>query len=103
VTVPRCFSIPVLSYLSDSIKEFLFKCIFRKKTLDIGKTFHTTLFKKDEKIKGTQRVYSYHFQREMLLLITFIIFWVLAIQRGNAASIRGTFPDSAILSEIFIL
>jgi hypothetical protein len=23
----------------------------------------------------------------------------LAIQRGNAASIRGTFPDSAILSE----
>jgi hypothetical protein len=25
----------------------------------------------------------------------------LAIQRGNAASIRGTFPDSAILSEIF--
>jgi hypothetical protein len=27
----------------------------------------------------------------------------LAIQRGNAASIRGIFPDSAILSEIFIL
>jgi hypothetical protein len=27
----------------------------------------------------------------------------LAIQRGNAASIRGTFPDSAILSEIFVL
>jgi hypothetical protein len=26
-----------------------------------------------------------------------------AIQRGNAASIRGTFPDSAILSEIFVL
>jgi hypothetical protein len=26
----------------------------------------------------------------------------LAIQRGNAASIRGTFPDSAILSEIFV-
>ncbi|KAH0817586.1 hypothetical protein GEV33_005205 [Tenebrio molitor] len=26
----------------------------------------------------------------------------LAIQRGNAASIRGTFPDSAILSEIFL-
>jgi hypothetical protein len=26
----------------------------------------------------------------------------LAIQRGNAASIRGTFPDSAI-SEIFVL
>jgi hypothetical protein len=25
----------------------------------------------------------------------------LAIQRGNAASIRGTFPDSALLSEIF--
>jgi hypothetical protein len=25
----------------------------------------------------------------------------LAIQRGNAASIRGIFPDSAILSEIF--
>jgi hypothetical protein len=24
----------------------------------------------------------------------------LAIQRGNAASIRGTFPDSALLSEI---
>jgi hypothetical protein len=27
----------------------------------------------------------------------------LAIQRGNAASIRDTFPDSAILSEIFVL
>jgi hypothetical protein len=27
----------------------------------------------------------------------------LAIQRGNAASIRGTFPDSALLSEIFAL
>jgi hypothetical protein len=27
----------------------------------------------------------------------------LAIQRGNAASIRGTFPDFAILSEIFVL
>jgi hypothetical protein len=25
------------------------------------------------------------------------------LQRGNAASIRGTFPDSAILSEIFVL
>jgi hypothetical protein len=25
------------------------------------------------------------------------------IQRGNAASIWGTFPDSAILSEIFVL
>jgi hypothetical protein len=24
----------------------------------------------------------------------------LAIERGNAASIRGTFPDSALLSEI---
>jgi hypothetical protein len=24
-------------------------------------------------------------------------------QRGNAASIRGTFPDSAILLEIFVL
>jgi hypothetical protein len=27
----------------------------------------------------------------------------LAIQPGNAASIRGTFPDSALLSEIFVL
>jgi hypothetical protein len=27
----------------------------------------------------------------------------LAIQRGNAASIRSTFPDSALLSEIFVL
>jgi hypothetical protein len=27
----------------------------------------------------------------------------LAIQRGNAASIRGTFPYSAILLEIFVL
>jgi hypothetical protein len=27
----------------------------------------------------------------------------LAIQRGNAVSIRGTFPDSAILSKIFVL
>jgi hypothetical protein len=27
----------------------------------------------------------------------------LAIQRGNATSIRGTFPDSALLSEIFAL
>jgi hypothetical protein len=27
----------------------------------------------------------------------------LAIQRGNAASIRGTFPDSALLSEMFAL
>jgi hypothetical protein len=27
----------------------------------------------------------------------------LAIQRGNAGSIRGTFPDSALLSEIFVL
>jgi hypothetical protein len=27
----------------------------------------------------------------------------LAIQRGNAASFRGTFPDSALLSEIFAL
>jgi hypothetical protein len=27
----------------------------------------------------------------------------LAVQRGNAASIRGTFPDSALLSEIFVL
>jgi hypothetical protein len=26
-----------------------------------------------------------------------------AIQRGNAATIRGTFPDSPILSEIFVL
>jgi hypothetical protein len=26
----------------------------------------------------------------------------LAIQRGNAASIRGTFPDSAFLSDIFV-
>jgi hypothetical protein len=30
-------------------------------------------------------------------------FLFLAIQRGNAASIRGTFPDSAILSENFVL
>jgi hypothetical protein len=27
----------------------------------------------------------------------------LAIRRGNATSIRGSFPDSALLSEIFIL
>jgi hypothetical protein len=27
----------------------------------------------------------------------------LAIQRGNAASIRGTFPNSALLSKIFVL
>jgi hypothetical protein len=27
----------------------------------------------------------------------------LAIQCGNAASIRGTFPDFALLSEIFVL
>jgi hypothetical protein len=27
----------------------------------------------------------------------------LAIQRGNAPSIRGTFPDSVLLSEIFVL
>jgi hypothetical protein len=27
----------------------------------------------------------------------------LAIQGGNAASIRVTFPDSALLSEIFVL
>jgi hypothetical protein len=27
----------------------------------------------------------------------------LAIQRGNAANIRGTFPDSALLSEMFAL
>jgi hypothetical protein len=27
----------------------------------------------------------------------------LAIQRGNAASIRGIFPDSALLSKIFVL
>jgi hypothetical protein len=27
----------------------------------------------------------------------------LDIQRGNAASIRGTFPDSALLSEMFEL
>jgi hypothetical protein len=27
----------------------------------------------------------------------------LAIKRGNAASIRDTFPDSALLSEIFVL
>jgi hypothetical protein len=27
----------------------------------------------------------------------------LAIQRGNVASTRGTFPDSALLSEIFVL
>jgi hypothetical protein len=27
----------------------------------------------------------------------------LAIQRGNDASIRGTFPNSALLSEIFVL
>jgi hypothetical protein len=27
----------------------------------------------------------------------------LAIERGNATSIRGTFPDSALLSEIFAL
>jgi hypothetical protein len=27
----------------------------------------------------------------------------LAIQRGNAVSIRGTFPDSALLSETFVL
>jgi hypothetical protein len=27
----------------------------------------------------------------------------LAIQRGNIASIRGTFPDSVLLSEIFVL
>jgi hypothetical protein len=27
----------------------------------------------------------------------------LAIQRGNAASIRGNFPDSTLLSEIFVL
>jgi hypothetical protein len=26
-----------------------------------------------------------------------------AIQRGNAASIRGTFPDSALLSEMFVM
>jgi hypothetical protein len=26
-----------------------------------------------------------------------------AIQHGNAASIRDTFPDSALLSEIFVL
>jgi hypothetical protein len=27
---------------------------------------------------------------------------LIIIQRGNAASIRGTFPDSALLSEIFV-
>jgi hypothetical protein len=27
----------------------------------------------------------------------------LAIQRGNSASIRGTFPDSTLFSEIFVL
>jgi hypothetical protein len=27
----------------------------------------------------------------------------LSIQSGNAASIRGTFPNSALLSEIFVL
>jgi hypothetical protein len=27
----------------------------------------------------------------------------LAIQRGNAAGNRGTFPDSALLSEIFVM
>jgi hypothetical protein len=27
----------------------------------------------------------------------------LPIQRGNAARIRGNFPDSALLSEIFVL
>jgi hypothetical protein len=33
----------------------------------------------------------------------FLFEWIsLAIQRGNAASIRGTFPDSALLSEIFV-
>jgi hypothetical protein len=34
----------------------------------------------------------------------FLFEWIsLAIQRGNAASIRGTFPDSALLSDIFAL
>jgi hypothetical protein len=28
---------------------------------------------------------------------------VIAIQHGNAANIRGTFPDSALLSEMFVL
>jgi hypothetical protein len=27
----------------------------------------------------------------------------LAIQRGNATSIRGTFPDTALLSDFFLL
>jgi hypothetical protein len=31
------------------------------------------------------------------------LFERISLQRGNAASIRGTFPDSAILSEIFVL
>jgi hypothetical protein len=36
-------------------------------------------------------------------LIIIIIIIIIAIQRGNAASIRGSFPDSAILPEIFVL
>jgi hypothetical protein len=41
---------------------------------------------------GDSKSKKFHFERISL-----------AIQRGNAASIRGTFSDSAILSEIFVL
>jgi hypothetical protein len=41
---------------------------------------------------GVSKSKKFHFERISL-----------AIQRGNAASIRGTFPDSAILSEVFVL
>jgi hypothetical protein len=41
---------------------------------------------------GDSKSKKFHFERISL-----------AIQRGNAASIQGTFPDSALLSEMFVL
>jgi hypothetical protein len=51
------------------------------------------------KIRSSKKYYKsgITYQRNSILRIS------LAIQRGNAASIWGTFPDSALLSEIFAL
>jgi hypothetical protein len=48
-----------------------------------------------------RQILSCLWQMEDILKIYYEFFHF--IQRGNAASIRGTFPDSAILSEIFVL
>jgi hypothetical protein len=70
------------------IKENLEKQFYLKETIDFISVIGDRLIAES----GDSKSKKFLFERISL-----------AIQRGNATSIRGTFPDSALLSEIFVL